>query len=748
VFDDCRTMARNETKQKRGRAAGRAGWRAVVPLLSYMRPYRWGLLAAAIGLIVGSLFGFLNLLLLKPAVEVLGSQTKPQHVLREDFVAPDGSHTSVTLHDDGQPPDQTAGDGIYSATLPPELGRSGVVTVEAGRGKNITGGKRPGGGALRRIGALQPLERAWEKLIAPARSRFAAVNAWFAQYTESNRWGALWMVALAMLVLAALKSLVECSCQYLLARTCYGVVSDLHEDLFRKIIAQDYLFFVRQSTGYLESRIQSDVAALRRTVETLLRNGFQAPFQLLFLGVLLLALNFQLTLIALTVGLVAAWPLFYLSRVVRRVVRETKREADRQSAGLEESLRNYPVVKFFQSEPFEIEKFAHRNRRLLACYLKNRLAQFGSAPLTQLASAAGRSAVILVGGYFVFAGQMDFSTLVVYLVALTRFYGPGRSLSRAGTTWPSLIVSAERMTEILRMQPAVSEMVDATPLEKVHEAIEFRSVSFSYSSVGQVGNLSSSQADSLRHSNSLRYSASLRDGAEALCDIRFRVPVGRVVALVGPSGAGKTTLACLLARLFDPTSGSIEIDGSDLRRYRLADLRRAIATVTQDTILFNDTVARNIAYPDAQPDMTRVIEAARAAHAGEFIAVLDGGAAYETVIGQGGQRLSGGQRQRLAIARALYRNPQILVFDEATSSLDEESQAHVQAAIQNLFRGRTVFIIAHRLSTVRRADEILVLHKGRLIERGSHDELLARGGFYASLCHISEGGELLSSDEL
>jgi len=716
-------MKRDTTGVRRTRAGTHAGRRALVPLLGYLRPHRWGLLAALLGLILGSVFGFLNLLLLKPTVEVLGGETRSQRILTEELVTAGGARVTVALHDDGKPPDEQAGDGLYSTWLPTESGQtSAVVIVRAPRART------------RATGSLHPAERAWERLIAPVKSRLAGVNTWLDQYALSNRRAALWWIALAMLGLAALKSLVECSCQYLLARACYGMVSNLHEQLFRKIIAQDYLFFVRQSTGYLESRIQSDVAALRRTLETLLRNGFQAPFQLLFLGLLLLGLNFRLTLLAAGVSLLALGPLLYLSRVVRRVVRETRRQADRQAAGLEESLRNFPVVKFFQSESFEIEKFAGRNRELLRCYLKNRLAQFGSAPLTQLATAAGRSAVILAGGYLLFAGQMEFSTLVVYLVALTRFYGPGRSLSRAGSTWPNLIVSAERMAEILRLQPAVCEVQDALSLEHVREAIEFRNVSFSYAEVGQIGSLSSSQVDNLRHS-------------EALDNVSFRVPVGRIVALVGPSGAGKTTLACLLARLFDPTSGSIEIDGTDLRRYRLADLRRAIAAVTQDTILFNDTVARNIAYPDARPDVARVIAAARAAHAEEFIAALDGGAGYDTVIGQSGQRLSGGQRQRLAIARALYRNPQILVFDEATSSLDEESQALVQQAIQNLFRGRTVFIIAHRLSTVRRADEILVLSKGRLVEQGRHDELLRRNGFYASLCRISEGQPVLS-DEL
>ena len=705
----------------------------MLPLLGFVRPYRWALIAALLGLILASLLGFLNLLLLKPTVEVLGRESQPilpQRTLLQRITAPDGTRYTLSLHDDGTPPDEKANDGLYSAHLPSQAGRpGGIVVVEGPRAKDGLRGKPHAAGALRLF------EQRWERFIAPVTSRLSAVNAWFSQYALSNRWGALWAIALAMLGLAALKSLIECSCQYLLARTCYGMVSDLHEDLFRKVIAQDYLFFLRQSTGYLESRIQSDTAALRRTVELLLRSGFQAPFQLLFLGILLLGLNFRLTLIAVAISLLALGPLLYLSRVVRRVMREAKRQADRQTAGLEESLRNFPIVKFFQSEPFEIEKFAQRNRQLLRFYLKNRLAQFGSAPLTQLAAAAGRSAVILAGGYLVFAGQMEFSTLVVYLVALTRFYGPGRSLSRAGTTWPALTVSAERMAEVLNLKPAVSEVEEALPLEQVREAIEFRNVSFSYAEVGQTVSLPFSQVDNGRHQ-------------EALHDVSFRVPVGRIVALVGPSGAGKTTLVCLLARLFDPTTGSIEIDRTDLRRYRLADLRRAIATVTQDTILFNDTVARNIAYPDAQPDMARVIEAARAAHADEFIRSLDGGTGYETMIGQSGQRLSGGQRQRIAIARALYRNPQILVFDEATSSLDEESQVLVQEAIQNLFRGRTVFIIAHRLSTVRRADEILVLQNGRLVERGTHDELLQRGGFYASLCRISEGGELFANDEL
>lgn len=707
-------MSKERKNAKRKRRPGPSGRRATIRLLGYARPYRRRFILASLGLGTASLLGLFSLLLLKPVVELLSGEQHGQRVIKQTVTKPGGESLIVDLRDDGRPPDAVEHDGLYSGWLPGDGGTSSVLTARRPRRPALSFG---GVKQARSGSPLGPIERFWDNLTAPITRPLVTANQWFRRYSRENPAAGLILISLLLVGFAALRGVLEFVCHYHLAMGCYGMVADVREALFRRVIAQDYLYFAKRSTGYLESRIQSDVASIRLGAEILMRNGFQAPFQLFFLAILLLSLHFQLTLIALAVALIVMVPLIYMAKIVKKVTRQARRQADRLASGLEESLRNYPLVKFFQSEEFEGEKFHERNRHLLKYLLKNRLAQFGSKPLTQFATAAGRSAVLIAGGLMIFGGTMEFSTLTVYLVALTRFFGPSRAMSRSVTTWPGIVVSAERINEILEMKPAVIEATDAVPLEQVRTAVEFKNVSFSY------------------------------ENQDAVEDVSFRVPVDRTVALVGQSGAGKSTIVCLLARLFDPTGGVVEIDGVDIRRYRLADLRRIIATVTQDTILFNDTVARNIAYPDAEPDIDRAREAALAANAHDFIRNLDGGLEYDTVLGQGGQRLSGGQRQRIAIARAFYRDPEVLVFDEATSSLDEETQGLVQAAVRKLFSGRTVFIIAHRLSTVRQADEILVLHKGRLVEQGHHGELVRLGGIYASLYQISREGDLIDAVE-
>jgi len=315
------------------------------------------------------------------------------------------------------------------------------------------------------------------------------------------------------------------------------------------------------------------------------------------------------------------------------------------------------------------------------------------------------AAVLVLGGILVLGPGdrkpiLEPTYFLLYILTCSRFYTPLKKISRLNINWQEAKVSANRIQEVLHTLPAVRESANPKPIARLDRTIEFQNVSFAYGE------------------------------KQVLSQVSFAIPAGKVVALVGPSGAGKTTIANLLPRLMDPTAGRVLFDGIDARELSLSDLRQMFGVVTQDTVLFNDTVERNIAYTDKEIDRERLVRAAQAAYADDFIRNLRGGDGYKTIIGQSGQRLSGGQRQRLAIARALYRDPQILIFDEATSSLDVESEKNVQAAIDNLLQDRTALLIAHRLSTIRHADEILVLRNGEIIERGNHHDLMELRGEY------------------
>jgi len=655
-------------------------------------------------------FGSFNFLLLKPALEVILGGGRPHKTLTVTHLNADGTTQTLTLNDDGIEPDKVAGDKIYSGYAPAGPGtpktKREVVVVSLAEKPLLQ--EKAGKTALLEIGFVRSLKEKWDGFTGPIGRKLRSWDQWLKDYGRANKMKALWIIAALLVAMAVLRGIFDFISQYEMAYTFLDMVRRLKDDLFRHILSQDYLFFVRQSTGYLESRIQSDVGAIRTAANMLLTDAVQAPLRLFFLLLVLFILNFQLTLVAAVVLPLATVPLVYFARLLRRLTRRSRRQADQLASVMEESLRNFQVIKCFQSEEVEAERFARRNAKLFNYFLKRRIARFASSPLMETLGVIGGSAVLLLGGYLILGGKMEFSTLMVYLVTLTQFYTPLRKISRINSVIQTARVSADRILEILHLEPELRDSPDAAPLDHIRKGIAFRNVTFIY------------------------------DDKPVLRDVSFYVPVGRTVAIVGQSGSGKTTLACLLLRLFDPQSGRIEIDGRDLREYRLADVRKRFAMVTQETVLFNDTVARNIAYPDREPDMERVMRAARLANAHEFIMNLDGGRGYDTVIGQSGLFLSGGQRQRIAIARALYREPDVLVFDEATSALDEKSQATVQEAINNSLKGRTAFIIAHRLSTVRNADEILVLDRGRLVERGTHEELIGRGGIYAALYQMIE----------
>lgn len=510
-------------------------------------------------------------------------------------------------------------------------------------------------------------------------------------------------IILVLLLVFALKNVFDFLKGYLVARVEQGVTRDLRNEVYDHLLELDLAFFGRTRMGQIVSRLTHDVEQLRTLVTRELAKILSSAVEFAVFLTVMLALSWKLTLAACIVipGTMAIWG--PLVRKLRRGDRRVLNLAGEVNAHILETLSGIRLVKSSGAEERERSRFHGLTGDYFRTFVRTERWRALAGPLTEMLVAVGTVVILWYGARLVvLEGELTGAEFVGFLALSLKLYAPVKYIAKFPALVQPGLAGGERVFEFLDAPVEIRDRAGARPLPGLAGEIRFEDVSFAY-----------------------------RPGDPVLQGIDLVVPAGHVVALVGPSGAGKSTLVDLLGRFYDVTGGRITVDGTDIREVTVRSLRDLLGIVSQETVLFHDTVRANIAYGRPGATDPEVEAAARAANAHEFIAVLPDG--YDTVVGERGTRLSGGQRQRIAIARALLRDPPILVLDEATSALDTESERLVQGAIERLLQGRTVFVIAHRLSTIQKADRIVVLEGGRIVETGTHLELLAAGGLYHHL---------------
>jgi subfamily B ATP-binding cassette protein MsbA len=520
-----------------------------------------------------------------------------------------------------------------------------------------------------------------------------------------------WLILLAstVIVIYLIKSICDYFSYYNMNDVGQSVIRDIRDGLYNHIQTLSMPYFIRTPTGILISRITNDVNMVQLSVTESVTEFIRQTLTLIGLVTVVFWRDWRLAIIAMLVFPLVIYPISKFGQRLKRYSTKSMKVMGNVMSILDEAISGIRIVKAYNMEEYETKRFSEENQNYYKNWMKRVSVRALSGPLLELIAGLGTAFLLWYGGMRVISGSLTPGDFLSFLTGLSMLYAPIRKLNKVNIEIQEGIAASKRIFELLDTTPEIIEKPGGITLPRLEGGFELKNVWFSYSS----------------------------DQCYALEDISFTAQKGKQLALVGESGSGKSTIANLLPRFFDVSKGSILVSGIDIRDVTLKSLRENIAMVTQEMILFNDTISANIAYGTLRSSMEEICEAAKAANAHEFIMGFKDG--YDTVVGESGVRLSGGQRQRLCIARAIIKNAPILILDEATSALDTESEREVQAALERLMKGRTSLVIAHRLSTIVGADEIIVLSHGRIVEQGTHHDLLEKDGHYARLYALQFG---------
>ena len=557
-------------------------------------------------------------------------------------------------------------------------------------------------------------------------------------------------LALGMIAIPVLNGIIGVWQRQLNAQIGEGVIFDLRRALYGHLQRMSLRFFTKTRTGELMSRLNNDVIGAQRAISSTMVTLVSNLVSVVATLGIMLALDWRLTLVSLAILPLFVWPARRVGRILRRLSRRSMELNAEMNASMNETLNisGAMLVKLFGREQREYERFGRDAAAVRDIGVQSAVTSQWFFMLLGAVSAVGTAVVFWGGGHLVLAGAFTIGTIVAFGAYLTQLYNPLMALTNAQVEFARSMVSFERVFEVLDIPVEIAEATRPTTLTAVQGRVEFENVCFAYEGLAgdEQGGLEEiarftwwgGDESHLKRGKEKTDQNGNGDGPQppagpqwALQDLSFRIEPGQLVALVGPSGAGKTTTTYMIPRLYDPTEGRILIDNHDLKGVTLNSLAANIGMVTQETYLFYDTIRANLLYARPDASEAEMVAAAKAANIHDFVMSLPD--RYDTVVGERGYRLSGGERQRIAIARVILKDPRILVLDEATSHLDSLSEELIQAALQRVMQGRSSLVIAHRLSTILAADKILVIDRGRLVEEGSHEELLARGGLYATL---------------